>query len=150
MLLFVILFSQYNVYCCGWCKACVKIEAMTKILLVEFDPILAKGYEEVLANHFKGDVTVDGVATGILAIDCMKMAQTYDMVILEWDFPAIDGIGVSQKIRKLGFQGSIVAHTKFGMQETKKAILDGLINGFSVKDNEDNLLSVVRYTRRTK
>lgn len=121
---------------------------MIRVLLVECNPVLSKSYEIALKNHFKSGISIEIVATGLVAIDCLKSQQVYDVVIVDLDLPMIDGIEVSQKIRKLGFQGMIVAHTKFGIREAKKAILDGIINGFAIKNNKENLLSVVRYKMR--
>lgn len=69
-----------------------------KILVVEDDPRVASLLEECLQ---KQNYTVEVVGDGEAALD-FAQATHYDLMILDWMLPKLDGIAVCQRLREQG------------------------------------------------
>jgi len=69
-----------------------------RILVIEDDPkiarILVKGLE---ADHFAVDLSKDGEEGLHLATEI-----DYDLVVLDWNLPKMDGLTVLKRLRKAG------------------------------------------------
>lgn len=72
---------------------------MAKILLVEDDYVLANTLLDWL--QFKGHVA-DHAADGAEALEKMFGEETYDIVVLDWNLPAITGLEVCRRYRQKG------------------------------------------------
>jgi len=68
-----------------------------KILLVEDDILLCTALAELLrANHYSIDLAKDGQIGLNLAI-----TGGYDLILLDWLIPQLDGISLCQQLRSL-------------------------------------------------
>ena len=80
---------------------------MAKILIVDDDEILLESLKHWLAaeNH-----KVDAVADGLDALEYLK-SYSYDVIVLDWQLPGIEGIDVCRKFRASGGKSFIIMLT---------------------------------------
>lgn len=80
---------------------------MAKILIVEDDEILLESLTRFLtAEHHK----VDTVSDGIEALEYLK-SYTYDVIVLDWNLPGLEGIDVCRRFRESGGKSFIIMLT---------------------------------------
>ncbi|WP_397539679.1 response regulator transcription factor [Rummeliibacillus pycnus] len=78
-----------------------------KILIAEDDMRLLKNIVFMLK---KERYLVDGVENGVEALE-QAFIEEYDLIILDWMMPKMDGITVCQELRKNGYEGGILMLT---------------------------------------
>ncbi len=71
---------------------------MAKILVVEDDEVIARGVEEYLQEDGH---TVDALHDGESVFDFVAVSS-YDLFILDWQLPGIQGVEVCQRLREKG------------------------------------------------
>lgn len=118
---------------------------MAKILLVEDDLELAKRLNDWfgMENH-----VVEVVYTGEEALHMLKVFQ-YDIVILDWGLPGMNGIEVCKKYRSSGGQTPIIFLTGKSDVESKTTGLDCgaddyLAKPFDVRELSARIRSICR------
>ena len=123
-----------------------------KVLIVEDDLQLARFLRRVLMEE---DYTVDLSASGS---EAMEQARTgvYDLIIIDWMLPDLDGLAVVRELRRLSLVTPILMLTARG--ETKERVLglkagadDYLVKPFEVDELLARVFALVRrnadYTR---
>ena len=93
-----------------------------KILLVEDDELIGSAlFEALVAHHYTVDVAADGQAG-------LEMATTfeYDLILLDWLIPKLDGISLCRQLRARGYQKSILLLTA---KDSNSDIVQGLDAG---------------------
>lgn len=79
----------------------------TKILLIEDDLLLSQVLAEFLsANHYNIDLVNNG-QTGLE----LAMSGEYDLILLDWHIPQVDGISLCRQLRSLGYSKPILLLT---------------------------------------
>lgn len=120
-----------------------------KVLLVEDDIKLGQVTKELLQFE---NCNVDWVADGTEAVGYFKnaLSGSYDVVILDWMLPELNGLEVCQILRKkYQFQGGIIFVTAKGeMDDCVKALDQGaddyLVKPFKIKELAARLRAVCR------
>ncbi|MBD2211826.1 response regulator [Nostoc linckia FACHB-104] len=75
-----------------------------KILLVEDDILLAQAVVELLsANNY----TIDLANNGQTGLD-LALSAEYDLILLDWQIPQLDGISLCQQLRSQGYAKPIL------------------------------------------
>lgn len=93
-----------------------------KILLVEDDELAGKALVEALvAHHYTVDVAADGEAGLELAT-----AFDYDLILLDWLIPKLNGISLCRQLRSQGYQQPILLLTA---KDSHTEITTGLDSG---------------------
>lgn len=102
---------------------------MAKVLVVEDDVALAATIEDwlVLEHH-----VVDVVVNGAKALELLKVFQ-YELIILDWDLPEVDGLEVLTKHRESGGLTPILMLTGKGAIEEKEKGLDAGADDYLTK-----------------
>lgn len=100
-----------------------------KILIAEDDRRLGKLIMKMLK---KEQFTVDWVEDGRSALD-QVLTKNYDVLILDWMLPEMDGIQVSQTLRKEGYNGAILMLTARGALEDRVNGLDAGADDYMMK-----------------
>lgn len=100
-----------------------------KILVVEDDPRIASIVKECLC---KQNYTVDVVEDGELALECVDTTH-YDLLILDWMLPKLDGINVCKQLRNQGNATSILMLTARDSSSDKVQGLDVGADDYVVK-----------------
>jgi DNA-binding response OmpR family regulator/HPt (histidine-containing phosphotransfer) domain-containing protein len=100
-----------------------------KILLVEDDEIFGSSLVETLASV---SYTVEWVADGQTGWDYAQ-ATNYDLIILDWDLPNLDGKALCQRLRQARYAGAILLLTSKGDERFKVAGLDAGADDYVVK-----------------
>ncbi|MBD1805972.1 response regulator [Microcoleus sp. FACHB-SPT15] len=93
-----------------------------KILLVEDDELIGSAlFEALVAHHYTVDVAADGQAG-------LELATTfeYDLILLDWLIPKLDGISVCRQLRATGYQKAILLLTA---KDSNSDIVQGLDAG---------------------
>ena len=93
-----------------------------KILLVEDDELIGSALVEALvAHHYTVDVAADGQAG-------LELATTfeYDLILLDWLIPKLDGISLCRQLRSKGYQKPILLLTA---KDSNSDIVQGLDAG---------------------
>ena len=93
-----------------------------KILLVEDDELIGSAlFEALVAHHYTVDVAADGQAGLELAI-----TFEYDLILLDWLIPKLDGISLCRQLRSKGYQKPILLLTA---KDSNSDIVQGLDAG---------------------
>ncbi|MEE8057356.1 MAG: ATP-binding protein, partial [Pseudomonadales bacterium] len=106
----------------------IQATAAAKVLLVENNPVdsrIVKEGLEILDIHVT--IAINGktaVAHGL---------QVFDLIIMDIQLPDMDGIAVTQKLRKLGVHTPIIAYTANATPECRQACLTAGMNEFICK-----------------
>lgn len=100
-----------------------------KILLVEDDEIFGSSLVDTLAT---ASYTVEWVADGQTGWDYAQ-ATKYDLIILDWDLPNLDGKTLCQRLRQAQYAGAILLLTSKGDERFKVAGLDAGADDYVVK-----------------
>jgi len=79
-----------------------------RVLLVEDDLKLGKFTEHMLKNQ--GQFQVEWLTSGEDAYN-QAISTSYDVLILDWMLPDLDGVSVCQRLRKDGYNGAILMLT---------------------------------------
>jgi two-component system OmpR family response regulator len=100
-----------------------------KVLLVEDDEMVVSCLTTVLAAH---NYTVEAVTDGLTGWDYAQ-ATAYDVIILDWDLPELDGRSLCERLRKAQYPGAILLLTSKGDAPSKVAGLDAGADDYVVK-----------------
>ena len=118
-----------------------------RILVVEDDPLLARGLTDVLmrAGH-----AVEQVGTGLQA-DHAVAAVSYDLVVLDIGLPDVDGFEVLRRMRTRGSTANVLVLTARDAVEDRVHGLDlgaddYLTKPFSVNEFEARVRALLRRT----
>lgn len=93
-----------------------------KILLVEDDELIGSAlFEALVAYHYTVEVAADGQAG-------LELATTfeYDLILLDWLIPKLDGISLCRQLRSKGYQKPILLLTA---KDSNSDIVQGLDAG---------------------
>lgn len=118
---------------------------MSKILLVEDEDDLAVQISDWLAREHH---TVEHVNNGGEAVDHLAVSK-YDVIILDWLLPGLDGIEVCRKYRSMGGKTPILMLTAKSTIEEKETGLDSgaddyLAKPFHLKELSARVRALVR------
>ncbi len=112
-----------------------------RFLLVEDDRALAGAIEQLLlAHHYVMDLAVDGV-------EGRGMAEvfSYDLILMDWMLPKLDGMQLCQKLREEGNATPIILLTARDASTDRVAGLDAGADDYLVKPFEsEELLARIR------
>lgn len=93
---------------------------MAKILIVEDDEALSESLKAWLETELH---RVDIVANGLTGLEYLRAYQ-YDLVILDWNLPGLEGIDVCRNYRDSGGEAYIIMLTGQSSQACKEHGLD--------------------------
>ena len=112
-----------------------------KFLLVEDDKLLANAIEQLLAeHHYVTDLATDG-----LMGQEMAEAFSYDLILLDWMLPELDGMQLCKRLRNNGNDTPIILMTAREASTDKVAGLDAGADDYLVKPFEfEELLARIR------
>jgi DNA-binding response OmpR family regulator len=112
-----------------------------KILVVEDDAKVARFLTRVLTEE---GLTVDVCARGVDAL-AQASAGLYDLVVLDWMLPDVDGLSVCRELRRTGATTPIVMLTARGETRERVLGLDAGADDYVVKPFEvDEFVARVR------
>lgn len=95
---------------------------MAKILIVDDDEVLLESLQRwLIKEHHK----VDSATDGLEALEYLK-SYTYDVIVLDWQLPNLEGIDVCRKFRESGGKSFIIMLT--GQSESQHKLM-GLNTG---------------------
>ena len=108
-----------------------------KVLVVD-DSINSRNIFKNLLESFSFDVTVtDSGEKALVEIEKVAETQTdFDLVIMDWKMPGMDGIETSRQIKKLtgdSREPKIIMATAYGRQEVMKKAESVGLDGFLIK-----------------
>jgi len=95
---------------------------MAKILLVEDDDLISSAVAQMLNRE---NFTVETVADGAEALERL-LALDYDLVILDWNLPSMQGIDILNRFRKAGRATPVLMFTANSSVSNK---VEGLESG---------------------
>ena len=102
---------------------------MAKILLVEDDAAVARSVCQWLeAERHTIELAVDGKQA-----DELLSAFSYDLVILDWGLPGMDGVDILSRLRSRGGSVPVIMMTGKSQTESKLAALDGGADDYITK-----------------
>lgn len=110
------------------------------------DNLCAQG---ILRNYLESfTFNVDIANNGVEAIATIANAtQPYDLIILDWKMPQLDGIETARKIRgmsKLGKPPKLLLISSFGQSEMRRHLDDNLVDGIIAKPfQQSELFNVI-------
>jgi DNA-binding response OmpR family regulator len=102
---------------------------MTKILLVEDDDRLAEAFQQALEqHHYTVEVATDGQ-------DAWEMIETsyYDLIVLDWILPSLDGIDLCKQLRLKGDQTPVLLLTARDSSDSRILGLDAGVDDYVAK-----------------
>jgi signal transduction histidine kinase/CheY-like chemotaxis protein len=99
------------------------MEGSWNILLVDDSEIVRKMVERILKRINPAN-RIDHAEDGSLAVDRVREnVELYDVVVMDYHMPKMDGIETSRVLRSLGFHGLIIGVTASGEQDDRAAFL---------------------------
>jgi two-component system, sensor histidine kinase and response regulator len=106
----------------------------TRVLVVEDDPVNQTIVVEMLRH---AGIRVSAASSGQAAIDALQ-SQSYDLVLMDWQMPDLDGLEVTRRLRAgaagpAGQEIPIVALTANAFAEDRDACLAAGMNDFLSK-----------------
>ncbi len=118
---------------------------MAKVLVVEDDPQVCKVIQDRLTHE---NYVVEVVHTGTAGLDRLLCCQ-YDVVILDWDLPEIDGLQILKQYRSKGGKTPVLMLTGKAEIPEKETGLDSgaddyLTKPFSARELSARLRAVTR------
>jgi DNA-binding NarL/FixJ family response regulator len=105
---------------------------MTRLLLVDDQPLLRLGYRTVL--ELQPDLEVAGEAGDGRQAVAMTRALRPDVVLMDIRMPVLDGIEATRQIVAAGLAARILVLTTFNLDEYVYAALRAGASGFLLKD----------------
>jgi CheY-like chemotaxis protein len=92
---------------------------------------------------------IETADSGFAAIAMIQDGRTYDIIFMDHMMPQMDGIETTQKLRELGYRGTIIALTANAMAANEKLFRQNGFDGFISKPIEPRKLNSVleRYVR---
>jgi PAS domain S-box-containing protein len=116
-----------------------------RVLVVDDNETSRQIFEEILASF---DFEVEMAFTGGKALDALSTAKKpFDLVIMDWKMPGMDGIETSYQIKnqlKLASIPKIIMCTAYGREEVMKKSNEAGLDGFLVKPvNSSTLLDTI-------
>jgi DNA-binding response OmpR family regulator len=102
---------------------------MTKILLVEDDYCLAEAFRQALSqHHYTVEVSHDGQ-------DAWEMTEfsQYDLIVLDWILPSLDGINFCKQLRMKGIQTPVLLITAQDDRDSRIVGLDAGVDDYVTK-----------------
>lgn len=117
-----------------------------RVLVVEDDKRLAKNIEVVLKE---AGMTIDVVHSGFDAQE-MAMSDAYDVIVLDWMLPDIEGPSVARTLRRQKVATPILLLTSLGQVEQKVEGLDSGADDYLTKpfEREELVARLRTLTRR--
>lgn len=113
-----------------------------KLLLAEDEERLGRLTANMLKK--KGGYTVDWVTSGETAYDYASVSS-YDVLVLDWMLPDMDGIAVCRQLRQDGYAGAILMLTARDSVQDRIRGLDAGADDYLIKPFEiDELLARIR------
>ncbi|MBD2336635.1 response regulator [Calothrix sp. FACHB-156] len=107
-----------------------------KILLIEDDLLLSQLLAEFLsANHYTIDLANNG-QTGL----ALAMTAEYDLILLDWHIPQVDGISLCRQLRSLGYSKPILLLTANNSNADIVAGFDAGADDYVIKPCEPEAL----------
>lgn len=112
-----------------------KKHGVTRLLVVDDEEYICKGIRYVMADT---GVQIDYAPGGIPAVDMAQKAQNegcgYDMMLIDWQMPDIDGIETAGRIRKIvPSDVPIMILSAYDLSEVEEAGIEAGIDGFMPK-----------------
>lgn len=118
---------------------------MFKVLIIEKVERLRSIYKEWFLGLEDREIVIELVESGHACIEKLEGIDTYDMVVIDMGLTEFDALTTAKKLRKLGFKKPIIAHTTLGIAEAKEGMMNGAMDGFSIKSHEGkNLLNLLK------
>jgi len=122
---------------------------MTRILVVDDEPAILKGFEKALEKH-ADRYHVTGVSSGEEAVKRLA-AEDFDLVFTDLKMPGMDGLAVIEHVRSNYPQTDVVMMTGYSTVESalgamKSGALDYILKPFT----QDELLAIVRKAARLR
>ena len=116
---------------------------MTRVLLVDDEPLLLMGFGMVLATQ--DDLTVVGqAADGAEAVDLTTRLRP-DVVVMDVRMPRMDGVEATRRIVEAGLPSRVLILTTFDLDEYAFAALQAGASGFLLKNAPpETLLAAIR------
>jgi two-component system sensor histidine kinase/response regulator len=114
-----------------------------KVLIAD-DNASAREVLEDLLQTINGEI--DHVASGMEAIDAVRRADSekpYDVVLMDWRMPGLDGIQAGSRIKTdatIKHPPAIVVVTAFGREEVRNEAEEAHLDGFLIKPVNQSML----------
>ena len=114
-----------------------------KALVVDDNASAREVLEDQLATI---GAEIEQVASGAEAIDAVKRADAgrpFDVILLDWRMPGLDGVETARRIRadgSLKHVPAIIIVTAFGREEVRSEAEDAGVDGFLVKPVNQSML----------
>ncbi|MDR0271745.1 MAG: response regulator [Clostridiales bacterium] len=96
------------------------------------------------------ELNIDTAISGFVAIDLIEHGRTYDIIFMDHMMPEMDGIETTQKLRALGYKGTIVALTANALVGNGEMFKQNGFDDFIPKPIDANLLNncLNKYVRK--
>ncbi len=114
-----------------------------KVLVVD-DNSTARGIFQEMLESFSFDVTLAASGQeGLTALETASENQPFELVIMDWQMPGMDGIEASRRIknhRGLSKIPAIVMATAYGREEVMQQVEEAGLEGFLIKPVSASML----------
>ncbi|RVX11250.1 Two-component response regulator ARR22 [Vitis vinifera] len=108
----------------------IDTEKKISVLIVEDDPLIQK-IHKVMMTKFGTEVQV--VANGKEVVDLYRSGASFDLILMDFEMPIMDGFEATKELRSMGVTSMIVGVTSRSQDSEIQAFMKSGLNACYVK-----------------
>ncbi|KAI3423373.1 Response regulatory domain-containing protein [Psidium guajava] len=106
----------------GASSAAVPTKKKLSVLIVDDDSTI-RSIHTILVNRVGMEVEPKVAENGQVAVDLFRSGESFDLVLMDWEMPVMNGIEATKELRKMGVGSMIVGVTSHSMDTEKETFM---------------------------
>ncbi|KAF8039274.1 hypothetical protein BT93_B1720 [Corymbia citriodora subsp. variegata] len=92
------------------------------VLIVD-DDLMIRTIHTILVSRVGGEVESQVAENGKVAVDLFRSGKSFDVVLMDWEMPVMNGIEATKELRNMGVSSMIVGVTSHSMDTEKDTFM---------------------------
>ncbi|KAL3750438.1 hypothetical protein ACJRO7_011440 [Eucalyptus globulus] len=92
------------------------------VLIVDDDSMI-RTIHTILVNRVGVEVESQVAENGKVAVDLFRSGESFDVILMDWEMPVMNGIEATKELRKMGVSSMIVGVTSHSMDVEKDTFM---------------------------
>ncbi|KAF8039273.1 hypothetical protein BT93_B1719 [Corymbia citriodora subsp. variegata] len=98
------------------------VKKKLSVLIVD-DNSMIRTIHTILVNRMGMEVESQVAENGKVAVDLFRSGKSFDVVLMDWEMPVMNGIEATKELRNMGVSSTIVGVTSHSMDTEKDAFM---------------------------